>query len=151
GARQPRICWCWGRGDVITCRFQMANLVVLVGRNRYFGPGLFAGLLFLAATAFSQTSGVYREVYLNITGSTVADLTNNAKFPSSPDQTDYLTTSFEMPINTADNYGTRCRALVTAPVTGNYVFWISSDDASTLFLSTDESPATKVTIASVAS
>src|SRR6185369_15328101 len=98
----------------------------------------------------AQTSGVYQELYLNIgSGNAVADLTNSAKFPNSPDQTGYLTNSFEAGINIAENYGQRCRALITAPTTGSYVFWISSDDASTLFLSTDDNPNTKVVIASV--
>src|SRR5712671_8237452 len=109
---------------------------------------LFRSLLFVAfvcllapGVAHGQSSGVYQELYLNIVGGvTVADLTNNTKFPNSPDQTGYLTTSFEAGINIADNYGQRCRALITAPLTGSYIFWISSDDASTLYLSTDESP-----------
>jgi len=109
----------------------------------------FAAALLCQPDARAQTSGAYQELYLNIGGGvTVADLTNAAKFPNSPDQTAYLTT-FEAGINIADNYGQRCRALITAPTTGNYVFWISSDDASTLYLSTDASPNNKVAIASV--
>src|SRR5439155_10014291 len=34
---------------------------------------------------------------------------------------------------------------------GSYVFWISSDDSSALFVSTDETPATKARIAYVSS
>jgi len=107
-------------------------------------------LLLASLRGFAQTSGVFQELYLNIGGGTsVADLTNSAKFPNSPDQTGYLTNSFEAGIDIAENYGQRCRALITAPTTGSYVFWISSDDASTLFLSTDDNPNTKVVIASV--
>src|SRR6185369_5383595 len=107
-------------------------------------------LLSIAPCGFAQTSGVYQELYLNIGGgNTVADLTNSAKFPNSPDQTGYLTNSCEAGINIAENYGQRCSALITAPTTGTYVLWISSDDAATLFLSTDDNPNTKVVIASV--
>jgi len=109
---------------------------------------LAGGLNQLVAQA--PIAGVYREVYTNITGVNVSDLTNSAKFPNSPDQTGYLTNSFEAPTDIMDNYGQRCRALVTAPTTGNYLFWISSDYASTLYLSPDESPNNKVAIASVA-
>ena len=49
----------------------------------------------------------------------------------------------------AEDYGQRFTAWITAPTTGNYVFWISSDDNSVLYLSTDEQPAGKQTIASV--
>src|SRR3954465_12256722 len=110
-------------------------------------------LLFVLATvidANGQANGVYQETYLNIGGGvTVADLTNSAKFPNSPDQTSYLTNFFEAATDVADNYGQRCRALITAPVSGSYTFWIASDDASALYLSTDDSPNTKVQIASV--
>src|SRR4051812_8812997 len=77
--------------------------------------------------ALAQTSGAYQELYLNIGGGvTVADLTNSSKYPNSPDQTAFLTTSFEAGIDIGDNYGQRCRALITAPLTGSYTFWISS-------------------------
>src|SRR5437588_6538098 len=117
-----------------------------------FRRGLFLAIVALVSptTLYGQNNGVYQELYLNIGGGvTVADLTNSAKFPNSPDQTSYLTNSFEAGINIADNYGQRCRALITAPLTGSYIFWISSDDASALYLSTDDSPNNKVAIASV--
>src|SRR5882672_3491487 len=113
--------------------------------------GAFVVLVLFAGTriAHAQTTGVYQEIYLGIAGNNVSDLTNAAKFPNSPDQTAYLTTSFEAGINVADNYGQRCRGLITAPFTGNYIFWISSDDASQLYLSTDSNPANNVPIANV--
>src|SRR5262249_12403312 len=112
---------------------------------------IFVLVFALVSNGQAQSNAVYQQTYLNISGTAVADLTNNAKFPNSPDQTAYLTTSFEAPTDVADNYGQRCRALITAPLTGAYTFWIASDDASTLFLSTDDSPNNKAVIASVAS
>src|SRR6185436_5250647 len=82
-----------------------------------FHPG------FLAA----QSNGVMREAYLNIAGGTIADLTNNPAFPASPG-VETIEPIFEAPTGFADNYGTRMRALVVAPTTGNYTFWISGDD-----------------------
>jgi len=113
--------------------------------------GAFVVLVLLPGTriAHAQTTGVYQEIYLGIAGNNVSDLTSAAKFPNSPDQTAYLTNSFEAGINIADNYGQRCRGLITAPLTGSYIFWISSDDASQLYLSTDSNPANKVPIANV--
>ncbi len=114
-------------------------------------PDLCLFIIFSATvgSALAQSNSVYREVYTGISGSVVGDLTNNAKFPNSPDQTGYLTSYFEAPTDVGDYYGQRCRALLTAPTTGNYTFWIASDDASTLFLSTNESPANKAPIAYV--
>src|SRR6266496_2359694 len=110
----------------------------------------FSGLVGLAcprATAQSS-NGVLREVYLNIGGSTLPDLTNNAAFPNSP-SLETIQPTFEAPNEFADNYGQRMRALLVPPTDGAYVFWIASDDQGALFLSTDENPAHKVKIAYV--
>src|SRR5438309_1647913 len=99
---------------------------------------------------FAQTSGVLREVYYNISGNAVANLTSAPNFPARPDE-EFIESAFEAPSNFADNYGQRMRALVVPPGTGSYVFWISSDDNSALYLSTDEDSAHKIQIASVVS
>ncbi len=98
----------------------------------------------------AQTNGVLREVYEGIAGTTIPDLTNSPAYPNSPTSTNYVTDFFEAPINAADYYGQRIRGFVIPPQTGNYVFWISSDDDGSLYLSTDESPANKQLIAYVA-
>ncbi len=41
-------------------------------------------------------------------------------------------TSFEMPLNSGDNYQLRIRGTLTAPSTGSYTFWIAGDDATEL-------------------
>ena len=103
----------------------------------------------LAELQVAERSGsLLREYWLNITGTAVSDLTNNANFPASPSGSSQIST-FEAPQNWADNYGTRVRGFITAPNTGTFVFWISSDDNSQLFLSTDATPANKSLIASV--
>lgn len=99
--------------------------------------------------AYSQTNGFLMQVYTGINGTSVADLTNAPSFPGSPAFEDILTNYFEIPVNWGDNYGTRVIGLIVPPVTGNYVFWISSDDNSILYLSTDSSPLNKRAIASV--
>ena len=97
---------------------------------------------------FLQVDGIIeRRVFLNINGGAVADLTNAAKFMNNqPDQVTYPT-SLEGPVNFADNYGTQFRGYVTAPASGDYVFFLCSDDNSFLYLSSDESPANKQPIA----
>jgi PA14 domain len=39
------------------------------------------------------------------------------------------------PQDIGDQFFARCRALITAPVTGSYTFWVSSDDDAEVFLS----------------
>jgi hypothetical protein len=58
-------------------------------------------------------------------------------------------TSFEAPSNVGDNYGQRIRGYICAPVSGNYTFYIASDDSGELWLSTSSDPAMRQKIASV--
>ena len=105
----------------------------------------------LSPEAGGQSSnGVLREVYLNIGGGAISDLTNHPSFPDSP-SLETIQTIFEAPNEFAENYGQRMRALVVAPLSGFYTFWIASDDGGALFLSTNEDPAQKVQIAAVGS
>ena len=56
---------------------------------------------------------------------------------------------FEIPIDVEDNFGGRLTGLVTPPETGEYVFYITSDDHSELYLSTTDLPNEKRMIASL--
>ncbi len=91
--------------------------------------------------------GLLREVYSGIPGTDVFDLTSHPSFPNSPSSMNRLTDFFEAPTDVADNYGQRVRGILIAPDTGNYRFWIASDDSSRLSLGSD--PANMTAIASV--
>src|SRR5690606_2460839 len=65
-----------------------------------------------------------------------------------PPQETGVITLFEAPSNVGDNYGTRIRGYVCPPVSGSYTFWISGDDRTELWLSTDQNPEYKRLIAS---
>ena len=104
-----------------------------------------------AAVAQTPMNGLLREVYEGINGGTLADLTNNPAFPDSPTSENIVTDYFEAPTDILDSYGQRMRALIMPPTTGSYTFWIASDDASSLYLSTDETPASRSAVASVGS
>jgi hypothetical protein len=106
-------------------------------------------LIFVVAFSFDvwgQT--ILREVFTNITGTTIANLTGSSKFPYFPDIRTYET-NFEAPTSFGDNYGTRMRGYILPPITGYYIFWIASDDNSQLYLSADDSPYKTRLIASV--
>jgi RHS repeat-associated protein len=79
-----------------------------------------------------------KEVWTGISGTSTDNIDLNA--------TPSLTTTQENldgPVNIADNYGVRLRGYITAPVTGEYTFWLASNDNGKLWLSTDEDPANK--------
>jgi hypothetical protein len=85
-------------------------------------------------TTGQDVGAITREVWTNIGGSTVADLTNYGLYPNQPDIQEEIT-SFEGPVDWSDNYGTRIHGFLTPPVTGDYTFWIASDNTSELWLS----------------
>jgi hypothetical protein len=108
--------------------------------------GLFLSPFVPSAPICTASGSILREYWANVTGSTVATVPVNAT-PSSTSQL----SSFEAPTNVADNYAQRIRGYICAPATGNYTFYIASDNESELWLSTDDSPAKKLKIATVAS
>ncbi|MES2595270.1 MAG: Ig-like domain-containing protein [Verrucomicrobiota bacterium] len=81
-----------------------------------------------------------REVWTGITGSILSTLTSSNKYPNSPNSSTQIT-SFETPVDSADNYGQRVRGWIHPPVTGQYRFWIAGDDECRLLLSTNDSAA----------
>lgn len=91
-------------------------------------------------------SGLKSEIYTNIPGATLADLTNNAGFPNSPDSVGIIP-DFEAPSQFGEAYGARYSGYLLPPVSGFYTFYIAADDQSALFLSTDENPLNKKQIA----
>ncbi|MEQ1852512.1 MAG: DUF1800 family protein, partial [Chthoniobacteraceae bacterium] len=49
-------------------------------------------------------------------------------------------TSLEAPTNNDENFGARIRGYISAPVTGNYYFWIAANNAAELWISNDDEP-----------
>jgi uncharacterized delta-60 repeat protein len=90
--------------------------------------------------------GVWREVYLNIPGVEIKDLTNAASFPDHPDTVEVIT-AMETPMQSDELFGARVRGYLLPPVSGNYVFYLASDDQGALYLSPNASPAYKKQIA----
>ncbi|NQZ59059.1 MAG: tandem-95 repeat protein [Lentisphaeraceae bacterium] len=72
------------------------------------------------------------EYWDGIAGPAISDLTDNVNYPDSPGTTTTLTSGFELPSNRARDYGVRVRAFITPVVSGDYTFWIASDDSSDL-------------------
>ncbi len=78
----------------------------------------------------------------------LAQTYKNPKWPDGWDDWEWRT-SFVGQTNIGDSYATRVRGYLYPPADGYYTFWISSDNESELFLSTDDNPANIVMIATV--
>ena len=89
-------------------------------------------------------SSVVREVWTNVPGTNIADipLTTPANFTN-------LLGTLEGITNFGNNYGERIRGYFTAPVTGNYYFWVSASDSAQLWISDDSEPVDNIERASV--
>lgn len=92
----------------------------------------------------STSGSVMREVWLNVTGTTVEAI----PLTTPPTLTGTQST-LDAPRNYNENYGVRLRGYITAPTTGAYTFWIASDDNSEFWISTNDLPATKQKVAYV--
>ncbi|MCH2294864.1 MAG: IPT/TIG domain-containing protein, partial [SAR324 cluster bacterium] len=101
-------------------------------------------------------SGITVREFTGIGGSKVRNLVSSPKFPDKPDLTaKALYTEWPPgdasgglpPDRYKDNYGVQMLGYIHPPETGEYIFYISSDDNGELYLSTDENPANKKLIA----
>ncbi|MBI1372117.1 MAG: protein kinase [Phycisphaera sp.] len=86
-----------------------------------------------------QHGVILRELWQGVGGGDRGAATNAIAQRPFPDSFDYIDNLYVGDIG--DNYVQRFRGYVTAPATGAYRFWLTSDDQSDLMLSTDEDPA----------
>ena len=113
----------------------LAGLCVTAHNNSLLNAATFSNV-FVSPPTF----GVYRELWTNLNSNIggLAVLTNTADNPAWPESPSaaftHVFTNFETEINSGmDNYGQRLRGYVVPPETGQYSFWIASDDNSQLF------------------
>ena len=97
------------------------------------------GASILDVQIFDTGSSVVREVWTNVAGINVADI----PLDTAAMLTNTLGT-LEGVTDYGDNYGERLRGYLTAPVTGNYYFWIAASNAAELWISNDNEPANRV-------
>ena len=91
-----------------------------------------------------------RELWMNSSsGTTIADIYADARYPGSPTDVNDKMPNFESPQTAPDasNYIGKLSAWLHVPATGKYTFWVAADDQAQLFLGAD--PDSAVVIASV--
>ena len=95
--------------------------------------------------AVPQGQGLLRQVWYDCSEN-LTTMTGKNTYPNYPDLTSTLT-EFASPIDWGDYYGQKLSGFIIPPVTGDYTFWICSDDYSELWLSTDQTTRRKKRIA----
>jgi len=103
-----------------------------------------AGLLEVEE-AHQPFDGILLERYNRVYGRRVEYMVNATNYPSAPFAVSQPTV-FEIS-SLSDDTGARLRGYVTAPLTGEYTFYIAADDRGELWLSSDDNPGNKGQIA----
>ncbi len=88
---------------------------------------------------FNNSNSIVREVWTNVPGTNIADIPTGtpANFTNAFGALEGIT-------DFGDNYGERVRGYFTAPVTGNYYFWLAGSDSAQLWISDDGESVNKV-------
>jgi len=105
-----------------------------------FTPTITPGVVWSFTTGPPGIGGILREWWTGITGTAIADLTSDPRYPSSPDGSE-IVDIFEGPTDVLNDYGSRIHGWLYVTQTGDYTFWIATDDNGELWLSTDMNPA----------
>jgi len=87
-------------------------------------------------TGAEPQRGVLQEIWREVAGGGVADLTASPKYREVADEVKLLDRFASE--SAGDQYGSRYTALLVPPKTGDYVFWLASDDGGELWLSPDD-------------
>ena len=96
-------------------------------------------------------NALLRELWSNVEGSTIGELTNDSRYPALPTTQRQAIRIEEFAGNNLDldNYGQRFRGFIKAPESGEYQFNITGDDQVDVFLGTNEASGSRVKIAAV--
>lgn len=111
-------------------------------KNSFFLFIFFLCQLRFMITCQAQSGSINMETWTNIYGTSVSSI----PVYSTPNSIQTII-QFEAIPNSGDNYGRRIRGYIYPPITGNYTFWIASDNTSELWLSTTNLPQNKEKIA----
>lgn len=77
-----------------------------------------------------------QEIWHNLAGQNIVDLTSFSGFPAEPDEINFLS-EFQSSTDIGDEYGQKIYGYVHPPATGSYTFYISGDDYCDLYMSSD--------------
>jgi signal transduction histidine kinase len=138
-----------GEDFLSDCAFHLTGVVTLVDTNRNF-------MVLQDTTGAVGLSGPIKELNLRVSESVSLDASNCCpmllKFPDFPYRPAgwEIRSSFEAPQNWGEYHLTRMRGYLHPPVSGEYTFWIASDNSSELWLSVNDDPSKIRKIASIA-
>jgi hypothetical protein len=106
--------------------------------DEFDGANALKGDVWSFTTTPSGLGNIALEIWDNIAGGSINDLTADTRYPGQPDSTQLITELAWDP--DADNYGGRIYGWLYPPQTGDYTFWVASDNDSEVWLSKNDDP-----------
>jgi predicted outer membrane repeat protein len=110
------------------------------------GGEYYTGDVWCFTTIPEGLGSIREDLWWGIAGDAVSDLLNDPRYPGNPDEIRMLS-SFDSGVGLGEDYGGQIHGWLHPAKSGDYTFWLCSDDSSELFLSTDHTPANKMRIA----
>ncbi len=86
----------------------------------------------------------------DLSGTDINALKDSVNYPDDPDVTEEID-EFQWNGQDLDNYGGQLEAWVYVPATGDYTFWLCTDDQGELWLSSNDDPSNTSLVASIPS
>jgi hypothetical protein len=133
------------KGTVTTTSYKPASL--LQRNTTYYwcvdefdGTTTYTGEVWSFTTTLEGLGTVVLDIWENIAGSALTDLTGNGNYPDEPTRSEELTEFDTGQDAIGTNYGGRIHGWLYVPLTGNYTFWFTCADEGELWLSTDDDP-----------
>ncbi|KAL3811578.1 hypothetical protein ACHAXA_006863 [Cyclostephanos tholiformis] len=136
-------------GESATLPYENDYLELKVNHVNLSVNPAYADITIKTTGACVTNCGAALDTWTDISGRAIADLmvrTNN--LTDAPNKSERLGSQLESTSNVGENYGIRMKGWLLPPVTGNYEFWIASDDNGEFWLSADDNPANKIRICS---
>lgn len=139
-----------GTNVVLTTATPMAeattyNLTIAGIRDTAVASNTVATVSISFTTLCTQPGFVRREIYSGITGSALSGLLTHPNFINRNPSAISLLPTPEADTS-GDNYGTRLSGYLVPAISGEYIFYLASDDNSQLFLSPNTEPSDAILI-----
>ncbi|MFP6887898.1 MAG: hypothetical protein VB997_10060 [Opitutales bacterium] len=115
-----------GTSDLLKIRKKFADEVKDVAKS-------LAGKQYEVPKDAETRGSLLREVWREVGGSEVDPFLRMPKSKQAPDATNYLS-SAETLSNVGDNYAQRVKGILTPPASGDYLFWLMTNDETVVYL-----------------
>ncbi len=119
--------------------------------DEFDGTTTYTGNVWSFTTTLPGLGTVVFDIWEDIAGSAITDLTGNGNYPDNPTRSEEITlfsVGTEPGGGIGDAYGGRIHGWLYVPLTGNYTFYFTSADQGQLWLSTDDDPTNVQLLAS---